>query len=164
MRRLTALWLVSIVIVGGCAQAMPGYIPPTPKIDKIKALAPKGGGFDGAGEYSLTEQEQKLDCKHLTGGVTIKIIQLREAASRPKPSATASAAQQAIKPFKGATTYAVDTSEDYKRDLARLHTLNKQLAAKNCRTFDLEADLKPGNTAVPVPVGEAKAGGEKKNK
>ncbi len=162
MRRSTLLWLGLSLALAGCAAAMPGYVPPTPKSEKMKAAAPKGGGFDETGTYSLTDQEQKLDCKHLTGGVTIKILQMREAGERAKPSDAAKMAQETVKKFKNSTTYGADMDADYKRDRARLETMNKELAAKNCRTFDIEAELAPGNTAVPQPIGEAKANGQKR--
>ncbi len=162
MRRSTILWLGLNLVLAGCAAAMPGYVPPTPKTEKLKAAAPKGGGFDESGSYSLTDQEQKLDCKHMTGGATIKILQMREAADRAKPTDAAKMAQETLKKFKGTSTYGADTDADYKRDRARLETLNKQLAEKNCRTFDLEAELAPGNIALPSPIGEAKSNGQKK--
>ena len=162
MRRSTTLWLGLNLALAGCAAAMPGYVPSTPKTEKMKAQAPKGGGFDESGSYSLTDQEQKLDCKHMTGGVTIKILQMREASERAKPSDAAKLAQETLKKFKGSSTYGSDVDADYKRDRARLETMNKQLAEKNCRTFDLDAELAPGNTAVPAPIGEAKSNGQKK--
>ena len=146
----------------GCAAAMPGYVPPSERRDKMLAAAPKGGGFDDSGTYKLTEQEQKLDCKHLNGGITVKILQMRDAANRAKPSAVATTAQQVARPFKGGTTYGVDLGKDYQADRARLEALNKQLADKACRTFDLDAELKPGNTATPSPVGEAAKAAKKK--
>ena len=162
MRPLSALGLALNLALAGCAAAMPGYVPPSAKADKMKAAAPKGGGFDESGSYSLTDQEQKLDCKHMTGGVTIKILQMREAGERAKPSAPAKVAQDAMKKIKGSSSYGADTDADYKRDRARLETMNKQLAEKNCRTFDLEAELAAGNAAMPMPIGEAKANGQKK--
>jgi hypothetical protein len=143
--------------VAGCAAAMPGYIPPDSRSDKIRALAPKGGGFDEAGTYSLTEQEQKLDCKQLTGSVRIKILQLRETGARKAPSAVAAQAQQITRDVKyGGSSYGIDLARDRREDLARLETLNRQLAAKNCKSFDLEAQLRPGNTATPTPAIPAK--------
>ena len=45
-----------------------------------------------------------------------------------------------------------DIAADLKNDRARLEALNRQLAAKNCATFDIDAELKPGNTNTPRPV------------
>lgn len=138
--------------LGACAAAVPGYEPPNPKLDRIRAAAPKGGGFTEAGVYNLTDQERELDCKRLTGSISIKIVQIRNAGNRPEPSLAASGAQAAARPLIGGTTYGQDIGEDLKRDRARLEALNEQLAAKKCPTFDLDADLKPGNTATPRPL------------
>lgn len=153
-RRIAAFGLA--VLVGACAQATPGYMPPSPKLDKIRAAAPKGGGFDEAGAYHLTDQEKDLDCKKLTGSISIKILQMRDAGNRAKPSTIAATAQAAARPLVGGTTYGQDIASDLKRDRARLETLNGQLAAKKCPTFDLDAELKPGNADAPRPVKAAK--------
>ncbi|MGE0699752.1 MAG: hypothetical protein AB7O57_11705 [Hyphomicrobiaceae bacterium] len=150
-RRQLAI-LVLALSAGGCAAAAPGYQPPSPKLDKIRAAAPTGGGFDAAGTYSLTDQERQLDCKRLTGSMSIKIVQMRDAVNRPRPSAIAANAQALARPIVGGTTYGQDIEADLKRDRARLDALNGQLAAKKCPTFDIDADLAPGNTNPPRPV------------
>ena len=150
VRHAAALALA--LLAGACAQATPGYQPPTPKLEKFKALAPKGGGFDEAGTYHLTDQERELDCKKLTGSISIKILQMRDASTRAKPSAIAASAQAAARPIIGGTTYGQDIATDVKRDRARLETLNGTLASKGCPTFDLDAELKPGNNNPPRPV------------
>ncbi len=156
MRPSPPLLVASLLLLGGCAAAMPGYVPPSAKRDKMLAAAPKGGGIDGQGVYQLSEQEQKLDCKGLTGSVVVKILQMREAGDRKAPSAVAAAAQQLARPLKGNSTYGQDVEADYAAQRARLDALNRQLAAKDCRTFDLDAELKPGNKEQPRPIGEAK--------
>lgn len=153
-RRTAALGLA--LIAGACAQAVPGYLPPSPKLDKIRAAAPKGGGFDEAGAYHLTDQERDLDCKKLTGSISIKILQMREAGTRAKPSAIAATAQAAARPLVGGTSYGQDIAADLRRDRARLDALNGQLASKQCAVFDIDADLKPGNTNPPRPIKVAK--------
>lgn len=147
--RLTVMCLM--LAVAGCAAAMPGYVPPSKVHDKLEAAKQTGGGFDGDGSYRLTDQEQKLDCKHLTGSMTVKILQMRDSGSRKDPSQIAQAAQKTIQPISKSTTYGVSVSEDYRRDRARLDTMNKQLAGKGCRTFDLDHELAPGNSATPTP-------------
>ncbi len=173
MLRPTASWLIFAATLGGCASSsaqspldplMPGYVPSTPKREKMLAAAPKGGGFNSDGTYFMTEQEQKLDCKQLSGSITIKILQMRADSGRAVASDMAKNAQTAVNKVKGGSTYALDNAVDYKRDRARLETLNGRLAEKNCRTFNLEAELAPGNTAQPAPVGEAPKAPSKKAK
>lgn len=155
-RQFAALGLA--LLVGACAQAMPGYTPPSAKLDRINKLTPKGGGFDDTGVYSLTEQESQLGCKQLTGSITIKIIQMRDAGNRVKPSSMAAKAQSTVQPIIGGTSYGHDLAADLRRDRARLETLNGQLVAKKCPAFDLDAELAPGNTNPPRPVkGKGKA-------
>lgn len=141
-----------MVQAGACAQVTPGYTPPSARLDKIKALTPSGGGFDSAGTYTLTDQERQLDCKRLTGSISIKILQMRDAPNRAKPSAVAAKAQAVAQPLVGGTAYGHDLAADLKHDRARLEALNAQLAAKKCPTFDIEAELAPGNTNPPRPV------------
>lgn len=154
LRHLAVLGLS--LLVGACAAAAPGYVPPTAKTEKIKAAAPRGGGFDSTGAYNLTDQEQGLDCKGLTGSMTIKIIQMRDAGNRAKPSAVAATAQGAMRPLFGGTTTGQSLEDDLRRDRARLEAMNRQLGAKSCAVFDIEAELKPGNTQTPKPLKAAK--------
>ncbi len=147
---LTALTLC--LLLGACAAATPGYQPPSARLDKYKSRIDRGGGFDASGQYALTEQEKKLNCKQLTGSVRLKIVQMRDAPNRPRPSAAASLAQTTIKPFLGGSSYGASVEGDLRRDRSRLEALNGQLAAKGCATFDLEKDLAPGNTETPSPV------------
>ena len=157
MRSPLPACLAAIALVaGGCAAAMPGYVPPSEKRDRMVARIQTGGGFDEQGVYHLSDQEKQLDCRQLTGSVTIKILQMRDAVNRKGPTAVAALAQNASRPVKGTTTHGVDVDVDYAQDRARLEALNRQLAAKDCRKFDIEAELKPGNTERPRPVGEAK--------
>ena len=143
--------------LAGCAAAVPGYQPPTPKLQKYWATKQSGGGFDGGG-YRLTDQEKTLNCRQLTGSVTLKIIQLRSASTREKPSAAASMAQKAVPSMIGNVAYGADIESDMRRDRARLDALNRQLAVKACATFDLEAELRPGNTERPAPIKPAAKG------
>lgn len=147
--RLSVLGLMTAL--AGCAAAVPGYIPPSKLHDKMEAAKQTGGGHDDDGTYRLTDQEQKLDCKHLTGSMTVKILQMRDSESRKEPSQLAQTAQKTIQPISKGTSYGISVSEDYKRDRARLETMNKQLASKGCRTFDLDKELAAGNTATPTP-------------
>jgi hypothetical protein len=144
--------------LGACAAAVPGYQPPTPKLEKYKASVERGGGFDQTGRYSLSEQEQAADCRQLTGSMTIKIIQMRDTANRARPSAAAALAQQAVRPVVGGTRYGASVEEDLKRDRARLEALNARLAGKGCPTFDLADALRPGNTEPPRPLKAAAKG------
>ncbi len=150
--------LVSALLLEGCAAAVPGYMPPTAQSVKYKASLPRGGGFDASGRYTLTEQEQALNCKQLTGSASVKILQMRQAMGRPAPSAAAAFAQQSVRPLLGGSSYGANLAQDLRRDRARLEAFNAALGAKGCATFDLDAELKPGNTERPKLVGKSKKG------
>ncbi len=139
-------------LAGGCAAAVPGYQPPTPKLERFQAATPHGGGFDSTGSYQLTDEEKALDCKRLNGSITVKILHLRSAGQRVKPSALAATAQSAAQPVVGGTTYGQDLDADARRDRLRMDALNRRLAEKNCPIFDIEAELAPGNTKPPKPI------------
>ncbi|MBS0240744.1 MAG: hypothetical protein JSS20_01120 [Proteobacteria bacterium] len=151
--RATHIVSVGVALaLGACAQAMPGYQPPDAKMDKYRATIQKGGGFDDVGTYRLTDQEKALDCKALNGSITVKILQMRDAPNRTKASSLSNAMQTTVQGVAGGPTYGISIEQDLKRDRVRLEALNGQLAAKNCPTYDLDAELKPGNTATPRPV------------
>ncbi|MGD9806131.1 MAG: hypothetical protein AB7E81_02540 [Hyphomicrobiaceae bacterium] len=154
-RQIAVVFLAALA--SGCAAAVPGYQPPSPKLEKMRNAAPKGGGFDPAGVYHLTDQEGALDCKGLNGSITIKIKQMRASGGRVQPSAIASTAQAAARPVIGGSTYGQSLSGDLARDRARLEALNRQLAEKKCPTYDLDAELRPGNDKPPRPIKGKKA-------
>lgn len=144
--------LVLAALAGACAAAVPGYQPPAPKLENYRDSVPTGGGFDAAGVYHLTDQERELDCKRLNGSITIKIKQMRVSGGRVRPSVAAATAQAAARPVIGGTTYGQNLGVDLMRDRARLEALNRRLAELKCPTFDLDAELAPGNDKLPRPV------------
>jgi hypothetical protein len=105
------------------------------------------GSLDGAGAYKLSADELKLDCKRMTGRMKVRILQMREARQAPKTSELSRNIHGAVAPIAkqmmGGTSYGSDPDGQYARDLAMLHAYNRQLAAKSCRTLDIEAELKP---------------------
>lgn len=107
---------------------------------------------------ALTPDEMKLDCKKLAGRMQIRIMQLRAERGRDNPSAVAKSLQTVAKPVYGGTVYGRDPVTQASRDRAWLESGNKQLAAKNCRTFDLDAELKkPASDPPPALQPKAKA-------
>jgi hypothetical protein len=107
--------------------------------------------------YKLSNEELRYDCKRLTGRIQVRIRQLRSTQSDPKTSELARGMQKAVTPFVAGTTRAIDPDGDNARDRAMLRAYNAQLAAKNCKTFDLEAELKAGATSDPRPVAKPAA-------
>ena len=65
--------------------------------------------------------------------------------------------QSVATPIFGGTTVGIDPDGQHQRDLAMLEAYNSQLARKNCKTFDLAAELrKTGPADMPQPTVPAK--------
>ena len=105
------------------------------------------GTFDAKGKHVLSESEQKLDCKKLTGRIQVRLLQLRaELADTSRPSQAAQAMQTVTNPalklmFGGASPYGTDRNSQLKRDYTTLVAYNTQLGAKNCAVFDNDGEL-----------------------
>ncbi len=151
------LAFVLAAAVGGCAAAEPGFSPSTSRYDKLKASLPVGGNLNSDGRFVLSEAEQKLDCKKISGIIHVSILQLRDAGERHRPSAVAKALQKVSSPIVAGASYGMDPDADQARMLARIEAFNARLAEKGCATFDLKAELAPGNSEPPAPVKAQKA-------
>jgi hypothetical protein len=106
--------------------------------------------------YTLTPEEQKYDCKKLTGRTAIRIQQLRGTANDPNTSIVGRTMQRAATPMLGGTTRGIDPDGDRARDLSAIKAYNQQLTAKGCQPFDLDAEMKPGATGYPRPIPKGK--------
>jgi hypothetical protein len=159
MRALAIALLVGASLCG-CATA-PTEVPPSLVTD----MPPPSPGATASvspmampGEYQLTAEEQKYDCRKLTGQMQIRILQIRGYDSRKKSSLAARGMQTVTTPIFGGTKEGLDPDGQYRKDLAQLKAFNKQLEAKKCKTFDLDAELSPGATDVtPAPRAPKKA-------
>jgi hypothetical protein len=98
--------------------------------------------------YQLSEEELKFDCKKLTGLMQIRILQVRGYDSNKKASAAARGIQSLTTPIFGGTKEGVDPDGQYRKDIAMLQAYNRQLGVKQCKTFDLDAEL--ASTATDV--------------
>ncbi len=146
--------LIALAAAGalaGCAAATPGFSPPNARADKLHKGS-EGGGMAPDGRYVLNDQEGKLDCRRLSGSIHVGILQMREDAARHRPSPVAVQMQKMSAPVAGGSAYGLDPDGEAARTRARLEAFNARLAEKNCPTYDLAAELKPGNTDQPTPV------------
>jgi hypothetical protein len=146
------LVFIAAAALSGCAAATPGFSPPDARAEKRHAQAPTGGGMTAEGRYLLNDQEAKLDCKKINGAIHLGILQMREEASRHRPSAVAVQIQKMSSPVAPGSAYGLNPDGEAARNRARLEALNARLAEKSCPTYDLAAELKPGNTEAPTPV------------
>jgi hypothetical protein len=107
--------------------------------------------------YTMSPEELALDCKKLTGRMQVRIRQLRVTSVETKTTQLSRTLQQVATPFVAGTTRGINPDGDNARDLSMLKAYNGQLASKNCPTFDLDAQLRPGNTEDPRPIPKPKA-------
>jgi hypothetical protein len=145
---VAVLGAISAISLAGCANSTesesaaiaPGQAPVPPAVAPVPP-------------YQLTPEELALNCKKLTGRMQVRILQVRDFETRKQASQAAQITQKAATAVGGSAQQAVDPETQNARDRAQLEAYNKQLAAKNCKTFNLEEELKPKPvTATPTPV------------
>lgn len=141
MPRYRFLPLLIVPLLAACAAAEPGYNPGSFKEKKTGYVKQTGGGHQQDGTYVLSDQEQKLGCKQLSGSIQIRIEQMRVHASRPRPSEVSSAMQKTARPFIHGSERGVEPDADYARDKAQIIAYNEALKEKKCKSFDIEAEL-----------------------
>jgi len=138
--RLSAL--AALLALGGCAAAMPGYIPPPLTESNNRFTKPLDSGDIGPdGRYNMSEAERAMDCKRLTGSMQITLSRLKDGHVRAEPSAISATAQQSIAPVFGGSAVGADRQAVYARERAKLDAYNRELAARNCTTLDIDAEL-----------------------
>jgi hypothetical protein len=140
----------ALLALTACAAAVPGYTPP-PFREKNKMAAPlEGGEMRTDGLYQMSEAEKAMDCRRLTGSMQIVITRLKDPYMRMEPSAVSAGAQKAVTPVFGGSAMTADRQAVYARERAKLDAYNAELAAKNCNTLDIEAEL----ARAPDPPGK----------
>jgi hypothetical protein len=141
LRRLPILAVLPLL--AACA-AVPGYTPPPLEGSHEKnkfAKALESGDVGPEGRYEMSAAEKGMDCKRLTGSIQITISRLKDPLVRQEASAMSSAAQTLSTPLYGGSTKAGDRQAIYARERAKLEAYNAELAAKGCKTVDIEAEL-----------------------
>ncbi len=149
----------AVLLLVGCAAAMPGYVPDKGRhkiavaADKAKENASPPAPITTAdGSYTPTDKERSFNCRRLTGIIQIKIQQLRdEMGQAPSSRITAVTEKALTKPMLGSQVKQ-NTPAEQSRDRARLVALNQLMIEKKCGHFDLESALDPANTSSPEPI------------
>ena len=131
--------LAALLLLVSCA-AVPGYSPPpfegSPEKSKF-AKAMESGDVGPEGRYEMSAAEKAMDCKRLTGSIQITLSRLKDPFMRQEPSAVSSAAQA----LYGSSGKGTDRRAAFARERAKLDAYNAELAAKGCKTVDIEAEL-----------------------
>ena len=146
MARLSLLAV--LLMLAACAAAIPGYSPPPLTENTNKFAKPLESGEVGPdGRYHMSESEKAMDCKRLTGSMQITLARLKNTYGRQQPSALSSTVAQSIAPVFGGSSLGSDRDAVYARERAKLEAYNDELAARNCKTLDIEAELaRPADT------------------
>jgi hypothetical protein len=148
--RMVSAVLFSGAALAGCASGS-GSAPPSLIADSAPASAAPATG------YQLSPQELGYSCKKLTGVMQVRIVQVRRYDASTNGSMAARGVQSVATPIFGGTTVGIDPVGQHQRDLAMLEAYNGQLARKNCKMFDLAAELRKTDPAdMPQPTVPAK--------
>lgn len=101
----------------------------------------------------MSAEELALDCRKLTGRMQVRILQVRSYSEKRATSGLSKGLQSSIVPVFGGTTQGMSPDEQYAIDRAQLEAYNKQLVAKGCKSYDLDAALATTDVRVtPVPT------------
>ena len=151
---LLGLGLYVTACLAGCAAA---------GADTDALFTPVAGSTDGTSAarksgYVMSADEQALDCKRLLGRMQIRILEIRDYNERNNTTGLSRSLQGGVTAIAGGTKSGTDPSGTYARDRGMLHAYNAQLAAKGCKTYDLDAELQPKDFRVtPAAVQPASA-------
>lgn len=136
------LHLVSFVLLGGGL----GACSASPELPTSATLAPTVQTATAAPAYQLSEKELKMNCKQLTGSIKVRILQMRS--GQTDGTLVARTMQSGAVKIWGGPTYGTSPTSEAARDLAQLDAYNQRLAAKKCKTLDLQAELHPDAAAA----------------
>ncbi|MEQ1716107.1 MAG: hypothetical protein ABL907_09010 [Hyphomicrobium sp.] len=156
--------MAAVSPLAGCAAGAIGagsggtganYTPAAAKADMTLAGSPaertagaKGEMTTGAtasapakGGYALSDDELGLDCKRLTGKLQILILELRTDGTAQQTSSLSRTLQAVSVSAFGGPSPTLDAKSQRQQDLAKAESYNRQLAAKDCRSYDLAKAL-----------------------
>jgi hypothetical protein len=126
-------------LLAGCA----GNAQVAPKEERggpMSLAKPFESGTVAGDVYSPSAAEKALDCRKLKGSMIIIIARLKDAANRPKPSATSAAIQSGVSTVKGQPN-TMDLDAELKRERTRLKAYNGLLVEKKCPPMDIAKEL-----------------------
>jgi hypothetical protein len=138
------------LLLAACAAAVPGYSPPPFKEPSKQAKPLESGEVQADGQYEMSADEKAMDCRRLTGSMQITLSRMRDGYGRVEPSAGARVAQSAATPVLGGSSIGADRGRLFARERAKLEAYNRELAMRNCKQLDIEAEL----ARAPDPPGK----------
>lgn len=154
--------VVTAVGLVACASTGPSGLDTGTTATIVPAGAPTAmTASAAAGSYQLSADELELDCKKLSGRMQIRILEIRDFHERATATFAARALQSGATSVFGGPSAGTDPKGAYARDRAMLDAYNRQLIAKGCKSYDLDAELKPKHfkdgpsATVKQPAGQA---------
>lgn len=165
MQRRRSGGIVASALLGltGCAASVPDSNSTASLLTPVVATSSSTSSAPSkAGGYVLSTDEQNYECKQLSGRMQIRILEIRDYNERSQTSKVSQVLKSAVKPFFGGGTYGTNPGADYAKDRAMLEAYNTQLATKGCKTYNLDAELKPKDfretpTVVTPPADKKKS-------
>lgn len=91
--------------------------------------------------YELSAVEQKLTCKQLSGRIQVRIMQIRDYGEHPGSSQLSRGLQSAFSKTVGTSAKGLDPDGTHSQDLKMITAYNQQLAAKGCKSYNLDQEL-----------------------
>ncbi len=151
VRAFTVFASACLASLAGCASEPP---------EAAVALAPTPGASaptaSQAPSYQLSEKELRLKCKDLTGRMQVRILQIRDYNAGAQTTAASRALQYGSTSVLGGGKTGTNPAGEHIQDRAQLEAYNQRLAALNCKTFNLDDELRPKPVkATPTPTNAA---------
>lgn len=141
--------------LGGCAAGAlsQGYVGA-----ETSAMTPAAGPSEALAAAPASAEDAEADCKRLAGKVQLRLLEVRSGMS-PEESSLLSRTMQSAGAVLGGSTQGLVANTSLAREVAELDDANKQLAERNCRSFDIAKAL-TGDETVPaatIPPRKAEA-------
>lgn len=131
--------------LGGCAAGAlsQGYMG-----TDTSAITTAAGPLDTGAAQPADPEDAEAACKRLTGKVQLRLLEVRSGMSQEESSLLSRSIQGAGSVI-GGSTRGLDTNMSLAREVEELEAANKQLADRNCRSFDIAKAL-TGEETVPA--------------
>ncbi len=115
---------------------------------ETSALTTAAGPSDEATAEPASAEDAEADCKRLAGKVQLRLLEVRSGMS-PEESSIVSRSIQTAGTLVGGSARGLGANPSLEREVADLEAANKQLAERNCRSFDIAKAL-TGEETVPA--------------
>lgn len=137
MRLTTSLSLFAVAVPLLLAAGIGG----TSLVSVAYAKSSKDTTTHGSG-WQPRLDEQKMNCKQLSGRVQVLLLQLRSNSGQKQASGLSLGLHSAFASTVGTTATGSDPAGDNATDMGRLKDYNQRLVAMNCKSYDLDYELR----------------------